>query len=71
MRLRAAGLGRTVDVLASGSRESTNRRLPQKLGYFEDGFEIAVRGDGEACFDHVDAKRLKSLGNAQLFVQMH
>ena len=74
MRGRSADcerLGGAVDVLAGGARQAATVEFFTCLDDFADGFEIAVGGDREAGFDHVDAHLLEHRGDAQLLLEVH
>ena len=62
---------RPVDVAIGGARQAAYDGLLQELGDLVHGREIAVRGDGKAGLDHVDAHGLEDLGDAQLFRHGH
>ena len=64
-------LGAAVDVLGGGARQAGDGGVFHPAGDFRHGFEIALRGDGEAGLDDIDAQGVQNVGDFQLFLKTH
>ena len=78
MRLRLALFSASAEamhVLRAGAGQAGQHRavgaLADRFGDGLDAFEVAGRGDGEAGFQHIDAKFGQRLGHADLLVEVH
>ena len=67
----AHGFAGTGDVGRDGAGEAGDGRALHLLGDEGDGLEIAVRGDGEARLDDVDAHGVEQFRNLELLLQGH
>ena len=65
------GLVGDVDVLADAAAKACDAGSANLAGDALHGLEIALRGDGKAGFDDVDAEALKLAGHDQLFLGVH
>jgi hypothetical protein len=64
-------LGAAVDVLGGGARQAGDGGVFHPAGDFRHGFEIALRGDGEAGLDDIDAQSVQNVGDFQFFFKTH
>jgi hypothetical protein len=60
-----------VDVLGRRPGQSRDGAVLDPLGDLADRLEVALGGDREAGFDHVDAHLLEDVGDLQLLLQVH
>ena len=67
----AHGLAGAGDVGRDGAGEAGDGRVLHALGDEGDGLEIAVRGDGEAGLDDVDAHGVEQFGDLELLLEGH
>ncbi len=65
---RLAGAG---DIALDGAGEARDARPLGAPGDFGDGLEIALRGDGEARLDNIDAHRVEQMGDFELGLEGH
>ncbi len=61
----------TIDVLIVAASQPADDWAANLLGDSLDGIEIAMRGDGEAGLDDVDAQLDQGLGHFELFANVH
>jgi len=59
------------DVLVLAAGKGGDACAFDLAGYGSDGVEVAVGGDSEAGFEHVDAKVGELVGHAELFLVVH
>lgn len=67
----ADGLPGTVDVGHRAAGERGDDGPTHLLRHALDRLGVVCGGDGEAGFDHVDAKRFEAPGQPQLFLEPH
>ena len=65
------GVPRAIDVLAIAAREPRNHGASDSARDLSHGLEVAVRGDGKAGLEHVDAELRQRLRHAKLAVEIH
>src|SRR5713101_7182036 len=61
----------TFDIRTAGSRQSSNNGTADDRGDGPYGFKIAIGGNRESSFDHVDAETVKLVRQPQFFLIVH
>ena len=67
----AHGITGAVDVGVDGAREPGNGRILDALGDRAHRLEIALRGNGKARLDDVDAHGVEAVGDLELLLEGH
>src|SRR5260370_25782869 len=65
------GFPGALDIRAAGAAQACNDGAANDCGDGLHGGEIAIGGDGESGFDHVDAEAVELVREAQLFLMVH
>ena len=64
-------LGSALDISGRCPCEAANGGISDDLRDFPDRFEVTIRGNGKAGFDHIDPHVFENGGNAKLLIQIH
>src|SRR5919109_825045 len=65
------GLPGALDVFATTARQGGDGRSPNFARYSLHRLEVAFRGDGKSCLDHIHAQTIELARHAQLLVLIH
>src|SRR5208282_4492915 len=65
------GFPGALDIGAAGAGEARDDGAADDGGDGLHGLKVAVGGDGESGFDHVDTETVELMGHAQLFLVVH
>ncbi len=67
----AHGFGAAVDVLGGSARQAAHGGVLHPARDFGHRVEIALRGDREAGFHHIDAQGVQNVGDFEFFLERH